>query len=199
MFTGIIIDIGEVAEWKSKGDDVRLRIRTGNLPLPRLTVGDSIAVNGVCLTATALPGDGFYADVSAETLRCTTLQSLKMGSRVNLETAMTPESALGGHWVSGHVDGVGRVLNREPEGRSIRYTITLPSELARYVAPKGSIAVDGVSLTVNQVNHGSFTVNIVPHTLEKTIFSGYRPETPVNLEVDIIARYLERLMSFRYS
>ena len=197
MFTGIIIDIGEVAEWESKGDDVRLRIRTGNLPLPRLTVGDSIAVNGVCLTATALPGDGFYADVSAETLRCTTLQSLKMGSCVNLETAMTPESALGGHWVSGHVDGVGRVLNCESEGRSIRYAIALPSELARYVAPKGSIAIDGVSLTVNQVNEGSFTVNIVPHTLEKTIISGYRPETPVNLEVDIIARYLERLMSFR--
>lgn len=197
MFTGIIIDIGEVAECESVGDDVRLRIRTGNLPLSRLAVGDSIAVNGICLTAVVLPGDGFYADVSSETLRCTTLQSLEIGSRVNLETAMTPESALGGHWVSGHVDGVGRVLSCEPEGRSMRYEIALPSELARYVAPKGSIAVDGVSLTVNQVNPGSFTVNIVPHTLEKTIFSGYRPETPVNLEVDIIARYLERLMSFR--
>jgi riboflavin synthase len=197
MFTGIIMAIGEIAEVESRGGDVRLKIRAGKLPLGRLEVGASIAVNGVCLTATALPGDGFYADVSAETLRCTTLQELQAGHRVNLETALTPETALSGHWVSGHVDGVGRILGCQPEGRSRCFEIGLPPELARYVAHKGSIAVDGVSLTVNQVNRASFAVNIVPHTLEKTIFADYRVDTPVNLEVDIIARYLERLMSFR--
>lgn len=197
MFTGIILDIGEIAELESKGEDVRLRIRTGGLPPDKLAVGDSIAVNGVCLTATVLPGDGFYADVSAETLRCTTLHGLKIGSRVNLETALTPETAMGGHWVSGHVDGVGRVLHCEPEGRSICCQIGLPLDLARYVVQKGSITVDGVSLTVNKVNRDSFTVNIVPHTLEKTIVSDYRIDTPVNIEVDIFARYLERLLSFR--
>lgn len=197
MFTGIIMGIGEIAEFELSGEDVRLKIRTGKLPLDRLGVGASIAVNGVCLTATALPGDGFYADVSAETLRCTTFHRLKIGSRVNLETALTPETALSGHWVSGHVDGVGHILSCTPEGRSMCFEIGLAAELAPYVAHKGSIAVDGVSLTVNRVNNSSFTVNIVPHTLEKTIFSDYRVDTLVNLEVDIIARYLERLMSFR--
>lgn len=197
MFTGIILDVGEIAGLESTGEDVRLRIRTAALPLDKLAVGDSVAVNGVCLTATALPGDGFYADVSAETLRCTTFQELKIGGRVNLETALTPETALSGHWVSGHVDGVGHVLGCQSEGRSICFEIGLPPELAPYVACKGSIAVDGVSLTVNGVNRSSFAVNIVPHTLGKTIFSGYRVDTPVNVEVDIIARYLERLMSFR--
>lgn len=197
MFTGIILEIGEVAELESIGEDVRLRIRTGNLSLDKLTAGDSIAVNGVCLTATGLSDDGFYADVSAETLRCTTFHELKIGSRVNLETSMTPATALGGHWISGHVDGVGCIISRKPEGRSLCCEIGLPGDLARYVAHKGSIAVDGVSLTVNRVNHGSFAVNIVPHTLEKTIFPDYRVDTPVNIEVDIIARYLERLMSFR--
>lgn len=197
MFTGIVMAIGEIAEFESQGGDTRLRIRASELPLEKLDVGASIAVNGVCLTATALPGDGFYADVSAETLRCTTFQGLSIGSRVNLETALTPETALSGHWVSGHVDGVGRILGLQPEGRSIGFEIGLPRELAPYVAHKGSVTVDGVSLTVNRANDASFTVNIVPHTLEKTIFSGYRVDTPVNIEVDIIARYLERLMSFR--
>ena len=197
MFTGIIRDIGEIAEFESKGEDVGLRIRTRRLPLNKLGEGASIAVNGVCLTVTALPGDGFSADISAETLRCTTFSSLKIGSRVNLETALTPETALSGHWVSGHVDGIGRILERKPEGRSVCFEIALPSELAPYVAHKGSITVDGVSLTVNRVTRESFTVNIVPHTLEKTIFADYRVDTAVNLEVDIVARYLERLMSFR--
>jgi riboflavin synthase len=197
MFTGIIMEIGEIAEFEFRGEDARLRIRCGGLPLGTLGVGGSIAVNGVCLTATGLQDDSVVADISAETLRCTTFHSLKIGSRVNLETALTPETALSGHWVSGHVDGVSRILARKPEGRSESFEIALPAELAPYVAHKGSIAVDGVSLTVNRVGQESFTVNIIPHTLEKTIFAGYRIDTPVNLEVDIIARYLERLMTFR--
>lgn len=197
MFTGIVLAIGEIAEFVSKGEDVRLRIHAGGLRLDKVEEGASISVNGVCLTAIELTGEEFYADVSAETLRCTTFHGLKIGSRVNLETALTPETALSGHWVSGHVDAVGHILSRKAEGRSDCFEIGLPPELARYVAQKGSITVDGVSLTVNRVSKGSFTVNIVPHTLEKTIFADYRAGTPVNLEVDIIARYLERLMSFK--
>ncbi len=194
MFTGIIQSVGEIAALEPKGGDLRLRIRTGKLDLADVRLGDSIAVNGVCLTAVELPGDGFWADVSGETLARTTLGDLGVGSAVNLEKALTPTTRLGGHLVSGHVDGLGEVVRREPAGRSERFVIRAPDPLARYIAEKGSICVDGTSLTVNAVRGAEFDLNIVPHTLQETIMDGYRPGTRVNLEVDIIARYLERLL-----
>jgi riboflavin synthase len=157
-------------------------------------MGDSIAVNGVCLTAVELPGDGFSADVSNETLALTTLGNLKVGSRVNLEKALTLSDRLGGHLVSGHVDGIGTVLERSPDARSERFVIEAPDVLARYIAQKGSVCVDGTSLTVNKVDGARFELNIVPHTLQETIIGDYVPGSEVNLEVDLIARYLERLM-----
>ncbi|MFV8834856.1 riboflavin synthase [Aquisalimonas sp.] len=194
MFTGIIQAVGEVAALERRGDDARLRIRTGELPLDDVAIGDSIAVNGVCLTAIELPGDGFGADVSVESLDRTSLGALDTGSRVNLEKALTPSTPLGGHLVSGHVDGLGTVVERRQDGRSWRFTFRAPDRLARYIAEKGSICIDGVSLTVNGVDGACFDVNIVPHTMDATRFGGYRPGQSVNLEVDVIARYLERLM-----
>ncbi|MGB5200587.1 MAG: riboflavin synthase [Sedimenticolaceae bacterium] len=194
MFTGIIAAVGEVAELQQRGGDVRLRISTGKLDLSDVALGDSIAVNGVCLTAVTLPGDGFAADVSRETLSLTSLAQLKSGSRVNLEKALTLGTRLGGHLVSGHVDGMGTVLERHDDARSVRFTVEAPHELARYIAHKGSISVDGVSLTVNAVDGARFALNIVPHTLQETIMDGYRAGTRVNLEVDLVARYLERLL-----
>ncbi|MBI5461618.1 MAG: riboflavin synthase, partial [Gammaproteobacteria bacterium] len=157
-------------------------------------LGDSIAVSGVCLTAVALPGDGFWADVSGETLAHTVIGDFKPGARVNLEKALTPTTRLGGHLVSGHVDGVGEVIERTRDARSERFRIRAPQELARYIAQKGSICVDGVSLTVNAVEGSVFELNIVPHTLAETTLDDYRPGRKVNLEVDLIARYLERLL-----
>ncbi|WP_290650578.1 riboflavin synthase [Aquisalimonas sp.] len=194
MFTGIIQAVGEVAALERRGDDVRLRLRTGDLPRDAVAIGDSIAVNGVCLTAVELPGDGLAADVSVESLRRTSLGQLDVGSRVNLETALTPSTPLGGHLVSGHVDGLGTVEERSQEGRSWRFVFRAPDRLARYIAEKGSICIDGVSLTVNGVDGAQFEVNIVPHTMDATRFGEYRPGQSVNLEVDVIARYLERLM-----
>lgn len=194
MFTGIIQAIGTIAGLEPRGGDVRLRIRTGKLEMSQTQLGDSIAVNGVCLTAIELPGDGFAADVSRETLSLTTLGGLNAGSQVNLEKALTLSTPLGGHLVSGHVDGVGRVLERKDDARSVRLRIEAPAELARYIAHKGSICVDGTSLTVNEVEGAVFSLNIVPHTLEETIIDGYASGTKVNLEVDLIARYLERLL-----
>ena len=194
MFTGIIQSIGEVAALEPKGGDLRLRIRTGKLDLADVQLGDSIAVNGVCLTAVDLPGDGFWADVSGETLARTTLGALRSGSRVNLEKALTPTTRLGGHLVSGHVDGIGEVVSRVPAARSERFVIRAPDALAKYIAEKGSICVDGISLTVNALRGAEFELNIVPHTLQETTMSDFRPGTQVNLEVDIIARYLERLL-----
>jgi riboflavin synthase len=194
MFTGIIQAVGTIAGLESRGGDVRLRLRTGKLDLTDVRLGDSIAVNGVCLTAVELPGDGFAADVSRETLSLTTLGDLVPGSRVNLEKALTLASRLGGHLVSGHVDGVGRVVERRDDARSVRFVLEAPAELVRYVAHKGSICVDGTSLTVNAVSGARFDLNIVPHTLEETIMNDYSPGTRVNLEVDLVARYLERLL-----
>ncbi len=194
MFTGIIQAIGAIAAIEHKDSDTRLRIRTGKLPLDDVRLGDSIAVNGVCLTAVALPGDGFVADVSGETLARTTLKALKVGSSVNLEKALTPTTRLGGHLVSGHVDGVGKVVSRQAAGRSVQFRIAAPAALAKYIAEKGSICVDGISLTVNGVDGAVFDLNIVPHTLAETTMSGYTVGTEVNLEVDQIARYLERLL-----
>jgi riboflavin synthase len=194
MFTGIIQAVGKVKRLESGSGDVRLSIATGKLELNDATLGDSIAVNGVCLTAIALFGDGFAADVSRETLSLTTLGGLGPGSPVNLEKALTLSTPLGGHLVNGHVDGLGRVLERADDARSVRFRIEAPAELARYIAHKGSICVDGTSLTVNAVHGRAFDVNIVPHTLQETIMEGYASGARVNLEVDLIARYLERLL-----
>jgi riboflavin synthase len=194
MFTGIIQSVGTLGATEDRGGDSRLTLRTGKLDLGDVQLGDSIAVNGVCLTAVALPGDGFVADVSRETLSKTSLGALGIGDPVNLEKALTPTTRLGGHLVSGHVDGLGEVTAVEQEARSWRYHVRVPDELARYIAPKGSVCIDGVSLTVNTVDGAVFTVNIVPHTQQETIIHGYRVGTRVNIEVDIIARYLERLL-----
>jgi len=194
MFTGIIEAIGEVVALQPKNGDLRLRIKTHGLDLADVHLGDSIATNGVCLTVVDLPGDGYWADVSRETLDNTSLPQWKLGQRVNLEKALTPQTRLGGHIVSGHVDGVGEVVNRYPDARSERFRIRAPKELAKYIAHKGSITVDGTSLTVNKVDGAEFELNIVPHTLKWTIMDSYKVGTLVNLEVDVLARYLERLM-----
>ena len=194
MFTGIIQAVGEVRALRPTGGDLRLEIATGSLPMADVQLGDSIAVNGVCLTAVALSADGFAADVSRETLSCTSLKIVKPGSPVNLEKALLPTTRLGGHLVSGHVDGLGEVVERYEEARSWRLKMRVPDALARYIAPKGSICVDGVSLTVNDVEGAVFGVNIVPHTWEQTVIAHYQVGTPVNIEVDVIARYLERLL-----
>ncbi len=194
MFTGIIQAVGEVGALEHRGVDVRLRVRTGKLDLETVAIGDSIATSGVCLTAVELPGDGFVADVSGETLACTTIGNLAVGDRVNLEKALTPVTPLGGHLVSGHVDGIGEVLSRREDGRSVRFRMRAPDALARYIAAKGSVCVDGISLTVNAVEGAEFELNIVPHTLVETTMGEFQPGRPFNLEVDIIARYLERLL-----
>ena len=194
MFTGIIQATGTIASVEDRGGDLRLGINTGTLPLDDVQIGDSIAVSGVCLTAVELSATGFVADVSGETLGLTTLGGLRVNDRVNLEKALTLATPLGGHLVSGHVDGIGEVIERTADSRSVRFTIRAPDELARYIATKGSICVDGISLTVNAVDGASFALNIVPHTLAETTMQDYRPGRRVNLEVDLVARYLERLL-----
>jgi len=194
MFTGIIQAVGRIAGLEPKGEDMRVSIECGALDLADVHAGDSIAVSGVCLTAVELMADGFSADVSAETLARTIFGTLQPGCRVNLEKALTPTTRLGGHLVSGHVDGVGTLIECRSEGRSERMRIQAPPHLARYIAEKGSICLDGVSLTVNAVDGAVFDVNIVPHTLRATTLDEFRQGRQVNLEVDIIARYLERLL-----
>jgi riboflavin synthase len=194
MFTGIIEAVGRVEAIEPKGVDSRLQIATGGLDLSDVAIGDSIAVSGICLTVVQRSDRGFWADVSGETLSKTVLGQLARGAKVNLEKALTPTTRLGGHLVSGHVDGVGQLVERFDEGRSVRFRFRAPEDITRYIAPKGSICIDGVSLTVNEVDGAVFGVNIVPHTLEETTIDSYRAGTRVNLEVDIIARYLERLL-----
>jgi riboflavin synthase len=194
MFTGIIQAVGSIRRREPRGEDMRMVIATGGLELSAVKIGDSIAVNGVCLTAVTLAADSFAADVSAETLQRSSLGALAEGDPVNLELALTLATPLGGHLVSGHVDGLGEVIERRPEGRSERFRIRAPDRLARYIAEKGSICVDGVSLTVNAVEGSVFDLNIVPHTLAATTLGDFHPGRKVNLEVDLIARYLERLM-----
>ena len=196
MFTGIIQAVGRIAQIEAGEEDIRLGIETGKLPLSEVKLGDSIATSGVCLTVTELPGDGFWADVSPETLSLTSLGTKDVGDSVNLETSLTLQTALGGHLVSGHVDGVGQVERIVEDARFWRVTIGAPENLARYIAMKGSICVDGTSLTVNQVEGASFELTIIPQTWEETVFSEYQVGSPVNLEVDVIARYLERLMQY---
>ncbi len=194
MFTGIILAIGSVADIQARGGDYRLTINTGKLSLSDAQLGDSIAVNGVCLTAVELGEHYFVADVSNETLSRTSLKSLKLGTPVNLELALTPNTRMGGHIVSGHVDGLGKILEKTPDGRSIRLSFAVPDHLSRYIAEKGSITINGISLTVNSVSGNTFSVNIVPHTLQETTLGTSHPGDEVNLEVDILARYLERLL-----
>ena len=196
MFTGLIQAVGRIAQIEKGEQDIRLRIETGKLPLENVSLGDSIATSGVCLTVTELPGDGYWADVSPETLSLTTLGTKGIGDSVNLETSLTLNTPLGGHLVSGHVDGVGQIEAIIEDARFWRVKVAAPENLARYIAMKGSICVDGTSLTVNQVEGASFELTIIPQTWEETVFSEYEVGSPVNLEVDVIARYLERLSQF---
>lgn len=195
MFTGIIHAVGHVRSLQRRDGDVRLTIDTGDLDLADVQLGDSIAVAGCCLTAVALDASGFSADVSTESLALTTLGTLKAGAAVNLEKALRLSDRLGGHLVSGHVDGVGKVLSVTPDARSQRWLFEAPSGLARYIAAKGSICIDGTSLTVNAVDGARFGVNLIPHTVQNTTFAARRSGDAVNLEVDVIARYAERLLA----
>jgi len=215
MFTGIIETLGRIASSEERGGDRRLLIEAGELlakarpggrdehgihAAPRhwgVLPGDSIAVNGVCLTVAKLHGQQFAADVSRETLSATTAGAWKAGQDVNLEAALTAGKPLGGHLVSGHVDGVGRLVSKSEDARSWRMRFEAPVDLGRYIARKGSICIDGVSLTVNEAEGAGFTVNIVPHTLQHTTLGRLQPGDAVNLEVDLIARYLEKLVSER--
>ncbi|MBT8086281.1 MAG: riboflavin synthase [Woeseia sp.] len=194
MFTGIIRTIGKVAHIDMRGRDMHLRVTADGLPWSGYSAGDSIAVNGVCLTAVAFQENGFEADISAETLAVTTLGSFQAGLRVNLEPALAVGERLGGHLVSGHVDGIATVQSRQTDGRSERFEFKVASDLSRYLARKGSVSVDGASLTINEVSGDTFAVTIIPHTLTETIFDDYCIGSAVNIEVDMMARYLERLL-----
>ena len=193
MFSGIVKGVGSVLEQVEVGGDRRMTIGLEGVALPELQPGHSVAVNGVCLTAVACDTGRFTADVSVETLSTTTLGDLAVGDPVNLENALRMGDSLDGHLVTGHVDGVGRVESVVEAARSVVLRIHMDKALRPYIARKGSVAVDGVSLTVNTLENSAFQVNIVPHTREMTVIAGYRPGTAVNIEVDIIARYLERL------
>lgn len=199
MFTGIIEALGRIKKIEAVAGDIRLHVEVSadgkaSLDMSDVQLGDSIAVNGVCLTAVAFDEQSFVADVSNETISLTSLKSLSAGSEVNLEKALLPTTRLGGHLVSGHVDGLGEVLSVKQESRSLQLIIRAPQQLKHYIAMKGSICVDGISLTVNRIENADFELNIVPHTQQQTIIRNYRPGTKVNLEVDLIARYLERLL-----
>lgn len=194
MFTGIIEAVGTVQRLEPTGGDLRFVIDSGNLDMGDVKIGDSIAVNGVCLTVIEFDQGSFSADVSNETISLTSLKQLKAGSTVNLEKAMLPTTRMGGHLVSGHVDGLGKVVSKYEDARSIRLDIEVPAELKKYIAVKGSICIDGTSLTVNSVNDRIIGLNIVPHTQERTVIQHYSKGTKVNLEVDLVARYLETLL-----
>lgn len=194
MFTGIIAAVGHIQAIEDRGGDKRFTIATGKLDLSDVQLGDSIATNGVCLTAVALPGNGFVADVSTETITRSTLNHLKVGSPVNLEKALMPTSRLGGHIVSGHVDGIGEIIKRSVSARAILFTVRAPDELAKYIAEKGSITTDGISLTVNGLSGAEFDLTIVPHTVQETNIDTWQVGARINLEVDVISRYLERLL-----
>jgi len=194
MFTGIIEAVGAVKRIEPMGGDLRFVIDGGSLDMADVQLGDSIAVNGVCLTVIEFEPASFSADVSNETISLTSLKGLKAGSAVNLEKAMLPTTRMGGHLVSGHVDGLGTVVSKTEDARSIRLEIEVPAELKKYIAVKGSICIDGTSLTVNSVDNCIVGLNIVPHTQERTVIQHYAKGTKVNLEVDLVARYLETLL-----
>lgn len=197
MFTGLIQSVGTLRQREPRGGDVRLRIGTGTLPFGDVALGESIAVNGVCLTVIEFDASSFAVDASTETLALTTLGGLAIGAPVNLERAMLPTDRLGGHLVSGHVDGVGRVREVWPDARSQRWRFEAPAALLKYIATKGSICVDGVSLTVNGIDDDGFEVALIPHTVAHTAFSATQVGDAVNLEVDLVARYVERLLAER--
>jgi riboflavin synthase len=193
MFTGIVQDVGRIEEREARGGDARLRIGVERLDLARVAIGDSICVQGVCLTVTALGQRAFSVDLSRETLSLTTLGELEPRALLNLEPALRAGDALGGHLLSGHIDGIAIVIASAPEARSQRVTVEVPPHLARYIVRKGSVALDGVSLTVNEVDSRSFGVNLIPHTLAVTTLGRISPGMRLNLEVDQMARYVERL------
>lgn len=194
MFTGIIQAVGRVASVEPRGGDARIRIESGALDMSDVALGDSIACNGVCLTVVASDASGFDVDVSAETLRCT--RGYQAGQTVNLEKAMRLQDRLGGHLVSGHVDGVAQVAAFEPAGECMELVVRAPAALARYVVNKGSVAIDGVSLTVNHANGTDFSINLIPHTLDNTGLHGLAAGSAVNLEIDMMARYAERILNY---
>ena len=194
MFTGIIKAKGTIRAIERRGGDVRMTIAADELPWSEYNIGDSISVSGVCLTAVELHDDGFSTDVSVETLDVTTLKQLTESDVVNLEPALCVGDPLGGHLVSGHVDGIGMMISRKEDARSIRMAFEVPAGLARYIAKKGSVCVDGVSLTINEVSGNTFSLNIIPHTAEVTTMGDYEPGTAVNIEVDLLARYIERML-----
>lgn len=195
MFTGIIKAVGTIERIEKKGGDLRLTITSADLPWSDYAIGESISINGVCLTAVEFLHNGFVADISVETIESTALADLAEASRVNLEPSISLGERLGGHLVSGHVDGVGRIKTRETDARSVRLKVEVPAEVSRYIAKKGSVCIDGVSLTVNEVSGRTFDVNIIPHTAKVTIIGGYQVGTKVNIEVDLLARYVERLLA----
>ncbi|MCG8612555.1 MAG: riboflavin synthase [Pseudomonadales bacterium] len=195
MFTGIIEALGTIRHLKpGPGGDLEIGVFSEQLDFSDVRLGDSVAVNGVCLTVTRLAGKTFYADVSVETIRHSLFATMVVGTKVNLEKALTLSTRLGGHIVSGHVDGVGEVTQRRSEGSAIRFAIAAPNSVMRYIAEKGSITVDGTSLTVNATTADHFWLNIVPHTASETVINGYKVGSRVHLEVDILARYIERLL-----
>lgn len=197
MFTGLIQGVGRLRALEPQGGDIRIHIDTGSLPFNAVEMGESIAVNGVCLTVVGFDDASFSADVSTETLSLTTLGGLSEGAALNLERALQPTERMGGHMVSGHVDGMGRVLDVQDDARAQRWRFSMPPELAKYVAKKGSICVDGVSLTVNAVDDTTFDVSLVPHTVSHTAFADTQVGDAVNLEIDVVARYVERLLEQR--
>jgi riboflavin synthase len=198
MFTGIVQEIGEIRrstprEGAAGVSDRRIEVSFGQIARDRLALGASISVDGVCLTVAELGRDVFIADVSGETLRVTTLGAKSAGARVNLEASLRAGDSLGGHWVSGHVDGLAEVLTASADARSLRVELSAPKPLARYIARKGSVTLDGVSLTVNEVQGANFSINLIPHTLEVTTLGALKPGASLNLEIDLLARYVERL------
>jgi len=194
MFTGIIAAIGKVESLQAQGGDIRLKVNSEGLDLSDVKLGDSIANNGVCLTVVTMENSTLSFDVSRESIERTSLGNLKSGSPINLEKALAVGERLGGHFVSGHVDGLGAVVSMQESARSVQFRFEVPNGLERYIAEKGSICIDGTSLTVNNVGDNWFEVNIIPHTMQETIMKNYQVGTTVNLEVDLIARYLERLL-----
>ena len=195
MFTGIITAVGTVARLEPRGGDLRVRIDCPELEPTQFATGESICVSGVCLTALDIDETGFSADVSRETIDVTAFSAWRVGSKVNLEPSLAIGDRLGGHLVTGHTDGVGALISRHDDARSIRMTFGMPAALSRYVARKGSICIDGTSLTVNAVQGDSFDVNIIPHTADWTTLGSLQPGDRVNLEVDLLARYAERLLA----
>ncbi|GAD89497.1 riboflavin synthase [Vibrio halioticoli NBRC 102217] len=194
MFTGIVEAVGTLRAITNQGEDISITVDTGLLDMSDVQLGDSIATNGICLTVVRFDQHSFTADLSVETLTKTGFSQYQVGDRVNLEKAMLPTTRFGGHIVSGHVDGIGTIVERVPVGRAVEYWVELPTELERYVAQKGSITVDGISLTVNDLRKNGFKLTIVPHTSEQTIIDEFAVGRKVNLEVDVLARYMERLL-----